>query len=121
MSGVGAGLGARIYIYIYIRFALACAFSLQVYRGCVLARYIFKWFFALRGLVLALGLVSFAWAVVRGFEASFFLYINIFCELPIARPRRPYVRYCAVMCPSGCRKVDPKTKVLVKDYCRHAV
>ena len=83
---------AYIYIYIYIRFALACVFSLQVYRGGGVARYIFKWFFALRGLVLALGLVSFAWAVVRGFEASFFLYINIFCELPIARPSRPYVR-----------------------------
>ena len=81
-------------IYIYIRFALACVFSLQVYRGGGVARYIFKWFFALRGLVLALGLVSFAWAVVRGFEASFFLYINIFCELPIARPRRPYVITC---------------------------
>ena len=81
----------RVYIYIYIRFALACVFSLQVYRGGGVASYVFKWFFALRGLVLALGLVSFAWAVVRGFEASFFPYINIFCELPIARPRRPYV------------------------------
>ena len=98
MSG-GSARSARVYIYIYIyiymRFALACVFSLQVYRGGGVARYIFKWFFALRGLVLALGLVSFAWAVVRGFEASFFLYINIFCELPIARPRRPYVNnYC---------------------------
>ena len=82
---------ARVYIYIYVRFQRRRAFSLQVYRGDVVAGYIFKWFFALRGLVLALGLVSFAWAVVRGFEASFFLYINIFCELPIARPRRPYV------------------------------
>ena len=42
------------------------AFSLQVYRGGVVARYIFKWFFALRGLVLALGPFSFACAVVRG-------------------------------------------------------
>ena len=47
------GLRARR-AYIYMRFALACVFSLQVYRGGVLARYIFKWFFALRGLVLAL-------------------------------------------------------------------
>ena len=95
------GLRARR-AYIYMRFALACAFSLQVCRGCVLARYIFKWFFALRGLVLALGLVSFAWAVVRGFEASFFLYINIFCELPIARPGRPYVNLRLLLVKDPC-------------------
>ena len=40
-----------IYIYIYMRFALACVFSLQVYRGCVLARYTFKWFFVFRVLI----------------------------------------------------------------------
>ena len=62
-DGTGDGVGTRkvecqgglrarrayiyIYIYIYIRFALACAFSLQVCRGCVGARYIFKWFLRL--------------------------------------------------------------------------
>ena len=69
MSGGGAR-SARvyiyIYIYIYIRFALACAFSLQVHRGCGVARYVFKWFFVFRGLVLALGPFALAWAVVRG-------------------------------------------------------
>ena len=66
-SARSARVNIYIYIYItYIRFALACAFSLQVYRGCVVARYIFKWFFALRGLVLALGPFALAWAVVRG-------------------------------------------------------
>ena len=41
----------RVYIYIYIRFALACAFSLQFYRGCVVARYICKCFFVFRVLI----------------------------------------------------------------------
>ena len=100
-DGTGDGVGARKVecqggprarrAFIFKRFQRRRAFSLQVYRGYVVARYIFKWFFALRGLVLALGPFALACAVVRGFEASFFLYINIFCELPIARPRRPYV------------------------------
>ena len=114
MSG-GSAHSARVYIYIYIRFALACAFSLEVYRGCVVARYIFKWFFVFRVLiwqkvfviyrfrplwlsrcVSGEGLVRSRWLALLGllrgdFGASFFPYINIFCELPIARPRRPYV------------------------------
>ena len=35
--------------FIFKGFQRRRAFSLQVYRGCVVARYIFKWFFALRG------------------------------------------------------------------------
>ncbi len=34
-----------------MRFAAACAFSLQVYNGYVLARYIVKWFFVFRVLI----------------------------------------------------------------------
>ena len=49
----------RAYIYIYIRFQRRRAFSLQVYRGYVFARYIFKWFFAVSTLDLANFLFSY--------------------------------------------------------------
>ena len=51
---------------VYIRFQRRRAFSFEVFGGYVVARYIFKWFFALRGLVLALGPFALACAVVRG-------------------------------------------------------
>ena len=52
--------------FIFKGFQRRREFSLQVYKGCGAARLIFKWFFALRGLVLALGPFSFACAVVSG-------------------------------------------------------
>ena len=110
----GRARRAYIYIYIYIRYALACAFSLQVCRGCVLARYIFKRFFAFAVLiwrkvfviyrfgplwlsrcVSGEGLVRSRWlAPVRGVLRHPSLSIQKNCELPIARPGRPYVRNC---------------------------